>query len=463
MLAKHEVNMCEGGIFKKLIIFALPLMATNMLQLLFNFADIAVLGIAGCDVGPVGATGALINLIIGLFVGLSVGANVLVARYVGSQEKERANKVVGMSVVLALIIGACLAVVGFFCARIFLGWMDCPAKFIDDATTYMQIYFMGMPIILLYNFCSSVLRAVGDTLRPLIYLVVAGVVNVGLNFLLVYVIQLGVAGVAIATVVSQLISVTLCIITLIRSDGYSHLDKKYMRFFKDELIQMAKIGLPAGLQGCVFALSNVVIQSTVNSFGDMAVNGNTISAQFEGFIYQAMYSIGLACMAFVSQNLGAKKMDRVKRTVWQSLIIVFTVGVSIGGIVLLLGRSLAGIMTRVPEEVDYACNRLLIICTTYFFCGLMDVMSNTMRGLGKSTMAMIISLSGSCLFRIIWVNTVCVKWHTPLALYIVYPVSWILTFIIYICLYFPIIKRVEKKLALDDKNTNIDENTDNNA
>lgn len=462
-MTKHEMNMCEGGIFKKLIIFALPLMATNVLQLLFNAADVAVLGIAGFDVGPVGATGALINLIIGLFVGLSVGANVLVARYVGSGEKERANKVVGMSVILALIVGAVLTVVGFFCARTFLSWMDCPEKFIGDATTYMQIYFLGMPVILLYNFCASILRAVGDTVRPLIYLVIAGAVNVGLNFLLVYAFQLGVIGVAVATVVSQLISVILALISLIRSDGYSSLRRKYLRFFKDELVTMIKIGLPAGIQGCLFSLSNVVIQSTINSFGDVAVNGNTIAAQFDGFIYQAMNAIGLSCMAFVSQNLGAKKIDRIKRTVWLSALTVTAVGLAVGGIILLIARPVAGIMTKTPEEVQYAWDRLLITALTYFTCGLMDVMSSAMRGLGKSTLSMAVTLSGSCLFRILWVNTVCVKWHTPAALYWVYPVSWVLTFAISAVLYVPIVRRTGKKLLAESaaEKTEIAENPEN--
>lgn len=440
------MNLTEGPIFKKLIIYALPLMATNILQLLFNVADVAVLGIAGYDVGPVGSTGALINLIIGLFVGLSVGANVLVARFVGSNEMDRARKVVGMSVLLAVAVGAVLSVVGIFCARIFLGWMACPDEFLDDAARYIQIYFIGMPIVLLYNFCASIMRAVGDTVRPLIYLVVAGVVNVGLNFLLTYVFRMGVAGVAIATVVSQLVSVILAIISLLKSNGYAHLSLKNMRIFKAEFVEMIKIGLPAGLQGCVFSLSNVVIQSTINGFGTVAVNGNTIAAQFDGFIYNAMNAIALSCMSFVSQNLGAKNVRRIKRTVWISLCVVSAVGLAVCGIILLIARPIAGIMTKDQAVIDYAWNRLLILGTTYFTCGLMEVMSYTMRGLGKSTLAMIVSLSGSCLFRILWVHTVCAAVNTPDALYWVYPVSWVLTFAIFIIMYFPTIKRVSAKL-----------------
>lgn len=451
-VGRHEMDLTVGPIFKKLIVYALPLMATNILQLLFNVSDVVVLGIAGYDIGSVGATSALINLIIGLFVGLSVSDNVLVARFVGSGEKERSERVVGMSVLIAVVIGVFLAVVGFFCARIFLSWMSCPSNLIDEATLYMQIYFLGMPIILLYNFCASIMRAVGDTLRPLIYLLIAGVVNVGLNFLLTYLFRLGVTGVAVATVASQLISVTLALISIIRSKGYAHLDFKKLRIFKAEFVEMLKIGLPAGLQGCLFSLSNVIIQSTVNSFGDIAVNGNTVAAQFDGLIYNATDAISLSCMAFVSQNLGAKKVDRIKRTVWQSLLTATVVGIVAGGTVLLLLRPLASVMTDNPAEVEYAWNRALIVSTTHFICGLMYVMSNTMRGLGKSTSAMIVCLSGSCLFRILWVNTVCRFVNTPEALYWVYPVSWVLTFGIFMAMYFPVVRKLERKLSLEASN-----------
>jgi len=452
-VGKHEMDLTVGSIFKKLIIFALPLMATNILQLLFNVADVAVLGIFVEDgdnaVAAVGATGALINLIIGLFVGLSVGANVLVAKYVGSGEKERAERVVGMSMLISVLIGVVLAVIGYFCAYTFLDWMGCDPKVIDMATKYMQIYFLGMPIILLYNFCAAILRAVGDTLRPLIYLIVAGVVNVGMNVLFVVVFHKDVEGVAIATISSQAISAALAIISLIKSKGYAHLALRKMRFFKTELADMIKIGLPSGVQGCVFSLSNVVIQSTINSFGSTAMTGNTIAAQFDGFIYNAMFAVALSCMSFVSQNLGAKNIDRIRKTVKIALLDVIVVGVIVGGIILLLGRPLGSVISNDPKVVEYAWGRLLITSTTYFLCGLMDVMSNTMRGLGKTTTAMVVSISGSCLFRILWVHTLCVWFPTLSTLYWVYPVSWALTFGIYVVMYFPTMKRVERKLKLE--------------
>ena len=451
--ARFEMDMCSGPLLKKLIIYTLPLLLTNVLQLTFNMADIIVLGSLVSDdaVAAVGATGALINLIIGLFVGLSVGANVLVARCVGSGDKEKAHKIVGMSVLLGVTIGILLGIVGFFCSRYFLEWMGCDAEVIDMATKYMRIYFVGMPIILLYNFCAAILRAVGDTVRPLIYLVVGGVVNVGLNVLFVTVFHKDVEGVAIATVVSQLISAVLSVITLLKSDGYARFKWGNLRLYKAELAEMAKIGLPAGLQGCVFSLSNVVIQSTVNSFGKTVMTANTVASQLDGFIYNAMNAVSLSAMAFVSQNLGARNFDRINKTTKEALALAGVVGVVMGGMVLLLRVPLCNLFTDSQEVVQLACSRLYIIATTYFTCGLMDVMSNVMRGLGRSTTAMIVSLSGSCLFRILWIMTLCRWVHTLPMLYWVYPVSWVLTFIIFAFMYKPTLKKVRSSAIAEDE------------
>lgn len=451
--ARFEMDMCSGPLLKKLIIYTLPLLLTNVLQLTFNMADIIVLGSLVSDdaVAAVGATGALINLIIGLFVGLSVGANVLVARCVGSGDRDKAHKIVGMSVLLGVTIGILLGIVGFFCSRYFLEWMGCDVEVIDMATKYMRIYFVGMPIILLYNFCAAILRAVGDTVRPLIYLVVGGVVNVGLNVLFVAVFHKDVEGVAIATVVSQLISAVLSVITLLKSDGYARFKWGNLRFYKAELAEMAKIGLPAGLQGCVFSLSNVVIQSTVNSFGKTVMTANTVASQLDGFIYNAMNAVSLSAMAFVSQNLGARNFDRINKITKEALALAGVVGVVMGGIVLLLRVPLCNLFTDSQEVVQLACSRLYIIATTYFTCGLMDVMSNVMRGLGRSTTAMIVSLSGSCLFRILWIMTLCRWVHTLPMLYWVYPVSWVLTFIIFAFMYKPTLKKVRSAAIAEDE------------
>ena len=446
--------MCEGSIFKNLMIFALPLLAANILQLLFNAADITVLGMfvsdktrADAAVAAVGSTTALINLIIGLFVGLSVGANVIVARCVGEQNEEKSQRIVGMSMTLSLAVGIFLAVIGFFFAKTFLMWMGSPDDVIDLAASYLKIYFLGMPIMMLYNFSSAILRAVGDTLRPLIFLCVGGVVNVGFNIFFIKVVGLDVDGVAIATVISQLIAAVLTVITLLKSKGYSRFEFKNMKFKGADLLEMIKIGVPAGLQGCVFSISNVLIQSSINSFGTDTITANSIAGQLEGFVYYAMYSVSLASMSFVSQNYGAGKIDRVKKTVWIALAVSGVVGIILGWGVVLLDKELCSIISDNPVVIELASERLWIVSTTYFLCGFMDTYGNVMRGLGKSTLAMIVSLSGSCLFRIIWIYTIFTNIHTTAMLYIVYPISWLLTTLIYVVIYYPYIRKIEKKFA----------------
>ncbi len=452
-MSKHssfEMDLTEGRILPKLIKYALPLLCTNVLQLVFNAADIAVLGqfSANKDVAQaaVGNTGALINLIVGLFVGLSVGANVLIARCVGSNDEERAHRVVGTSVVISLLFGFLLMFVGVFGARTFLSWLidteKTSVEVLDLATKYVQIYFIGLPIIMLYNFNASVLRAVGDTIRPLIFLAIGGVINVGLNCYFVIVLHMDVEGVAIATVVSQAVSAVLTTIALFCSPGYAHLQFKYLRIYKDELLDMAKIGLPAGLQGCVFSLSNVVIQSTVTSFGTQVNTANTVASQIDGFIYNAQYSVALSVLAFVGQNLGAGKFDRVRKSTWVGLGAVSVVGAIVGGLVLLFETPLCSIFNDDPVIIALAHDRLFIICTTYYLCGIMDVMSNTLRGLGKSTVAMIISLTGCCGFRIFWIKVLGLC-DTYTELYWVYPASWVVTFLCFFVCYFPCFKKVQ--------------------
>ena len=454
MKKNFEMNMSEGKILGKLIIYALPLVCTNVLQLLFNAADVAVLGIFVNDdaVAAVGATGALINLIIGLFVGLSVGANVLVAKFAGEKNMDAAHKTVGTSVVVSLITGVILAFIGFFFAKTFLEWMKCDPDVLDMATKYVQIYFIGMPVMMLYNFCASILRAVGDTVRPLIFLIIGGVVNVILNIFFVAVLDKTVEGVAIATVTSQGISAILSIIVLLKSDGYGKLDLKKLKIYLPELKEMTKIGLPAGLQGCVFSISNVLIQSTINSFAKKYMTANTIASQFDGFIYNAMYAIALACLAFVSQNLGAKKIDRVRTVVRESTALVTVVGLILGGIIILFSEQLCGIMSDDEEIIKIAQLRLYIMASTYFTCGIMDVLSNCMRGLGKSMTAMIVSLSGSCLFRIVWLKTIYLLNPVIEMVYIVYPISWVLTIGVYMIMYFPTLNSVKKHIAAAQAN-----------
>lgn len=447
MLKNREMNMCEGALLKKLIIYALPLMATNVLQLLFNAADVAVLGIFKGDtpVAAVGSTGALINLIVGLFVGLSVGANVLIARCVGENNEKRARRIVGMSMLISVSIGVVLSVIGVIFAKTFLSWMDCPDGVIDLATKYLQIYFIGMPIMLLYNFCASILRAVGDTLKPLIFLLISGVVNVGLNVLFVTVFNKDVEGVAIATITSQAISAVLSIITLLKGDGFAKLELRRIKIYPKELWLMVKVGIPAGIQGCLFSLSNVLIQSSINSFGDLVVAGNSIAMQLDGFIFTSMNAISLSSLAFVSQNLGANNYERIKKTLWCAIGVVVCVGIVVSGLIMAISPFICSFIADSEIVAEYALIRIMLIGSTYFLCGIMDVLSYTLRGLGKSTLAMCLTLAGTCLLRIVYVSTILVWYKNLYVLYMVYPVSYVVSIIMFVIAYIPTMKSIKRQ------------------
>lgn len=437
---KREIDICNAPILKSMILYALPLIATNLLQLLFNAADVAVLGVfseSGDNaVAAVGATGSLIQLIINLFVGLSVGTNVLVARCAGSGETEKSQRIVGCSVVASILCGIVLLFVGFFGARTFLVWMDCDEAVLDMAVKYLKIYFLGMPIIMLYNFSTAVLRGVGDTFRPLVYLIIGGAVNVVLNIVFVLVFKKDVEGVATATVVSNAISAVFAVAALLKENGAAQLKKEHLRIYKKELGEMAKIGLPSGVQGSLFSISNVLVQSAINSFGQPVMTANTIASQYDNLTYQAMYGVSLSSTVFVSQNYGAKKFDRVKKSAYTALGLTTVIGLALGGLLALLARPLCSFMTDSEEVIGYAHTRMLIISLTYFLCGLQEVFAYSLRGLGKSMTSMFVVLGGTCIFRIVWLNTVMKVWNTLTSLYLLYPASWLLTTLIFVPIYF---------------------------
>lgn len=451
----HELNMTQGPILKKLIIYALPLIGTNLLQLLFNATDVAVLGklVGDHAVGAVGSTNSLINLMNALFIGLSAGANVVVARYVGAKDEEGSHKTIGTSVWIALISGFALLIIGLTCSRFFLQWMGTVPELLDDATTYMTIYFLGAPIMMLYNFIASILRAVGDTVRPLIYLLIGGIVNIGLNIFCILVLHLDVEGVAIATVASQLLSVILSMIALLKSKGYGKFKFKYFKLYKEQLKNIIQIGLPSGLQGVLFSLSNVLIQSNINAFdigsdNPVVVPGNTAAQQLDGLIYTVGNAIALSCMAFTSQNYGAGKVDRIKKTFWNSVLLVSVVMLAVGATLLLGADYFLQIIVSDPAVIESAKVRLSVMCLTYFMCGIMECLSFSMRALGKSLTAMIISLIGACGFRILWLNTIFLLNPTLVMLYFAYPVSWILTVAMYVFFYFRLVVKIQKNMPL---------------
>jgi len=436
--AKYEMDMTTGALLPKVLMFSLPLMLSGILQLLFNAADIIVVGKFAGDqaLAAVGSTGSLINLILNMFMGLSVGASVLVARSWGAGDFRGVQKAVHTSISVAGVAGIVVAILGLVLGRPLLIMMKNPPDVIDGATLYIIIYFLGSPFNLLYNFGAAVLRAVGDTRRPLYYLIIAGVLNVALNLLLVIVFHMGVAGVAIATVASQAVSCVLVMTCLIRTEGAIHLDLHKLRIDLPQLKDIARIGLPAGLQGSLFSISNVMIQSTVNSFGSVVVAGNTASSNLEGFVYTAMNSLYQAAITFTGQNMGAKKYARVRRSMWVCLGTVLTIGVSLGALGTLLGPTLLHLYTDSDEVIRFGMVRMRIILPLYFFCGMMDTMVGQLRGVGKSILPMLVSLTGACALRIVWIMTIFAANPTLETLYWSYPVSWTVTLLAHMTCYF---------------------------
>ena len=440
----------DQSLLKQTLFFSLPLIATGILQLLFNAADVIVVGqFAGKQaLAAVGATGALINLIISLFQGLAVGASVGVAQYYGAKDERGVYETVHTSIPVSLIAGVVLTFIGFFGTRTFLEWMDTPADVIDLAEIYMQIYFLGVTALMVYSFGASILRAVGDTRHPLIFLIIAGILNVILNLILVIVFRLGVAGVAIATTVSQTVSAVLVIVYLTKTKEMIRLDLKAMRIYPDKLKKILKIGIPSGLQGGLFSFSNVVIQSSVNSFGSEVMAGNTAAANIEGFIWISMNSFHQSALTFVGQRTGAREYDKIPKTVAVNIALVFAVGASMGALAYLLRYPLLNIyLPGETQNIEYGIQRMLVITLTYFTCGLMDVMTGVIRGLGNSIVPMLITVLGVCGIRLLWIFTVFQTYHTQFILYISYPISWIISFVTEMIAFVIIFGKMKKKLA----------------
>lgn len=439
----YEMDMTQGSILPKMLLFAVPLILSSVLQLLFNAADVIVVGqFDGANaLAAVGSTGALINLIVNVFLGLSVGTNVVVARYYGAGKVRETSDTIHTSIAVSLVGGVFLAIFGFFLSRTFLEWMGSPEEVLPLATIYTQIYFIGMPVNVLYNFGSAVLRAIGDTRRPLIYLAIAGVVNVILNLFFVIVLHMGVAGVALATIISQGISAALVFICLLRSEGVIHVDVRKLRISMPHLWEIARIGLPAGLQGVFFSISNVLIQSTVNSFGSVAMAGNSVSANIEGFIYVSMNAMHQTALTFTSQNVGARMYARLRKIALTSVLIVTAIGLTLDTVALVLREPLMRIYSEEPAVIEAGMMRLMVFATTYFLCGVMDTLCGVLRGMGAAMLPTIVSLIGSCAFRIFWIYCILPFDRTLTILYISYPVSWILTSLIHLICCFHMLRK----------------------
>ena len=445
----YEMNMCEGPLAGKMLIFTIPLMFSGILQLLFNAADTIVVGrYAGSQaLAAVGSTTSLINLLVNMFMGLSVGANILISRYYGAKREEDIRETVHTSITVAALGGVLLAVLGNTFAKPLLVLMGSPADVVDLAAIYVKIYFMGMPVIMVYNYGAAILRAIGDTKRPLYYLTIAGVVNVILNLFFVVKLEMSVAGVALATVISQCVSVALLLRCMCQMEGSCRLELKKLGIHKEKAVLLLRHGLPAGLQGSVFSFSNVLIQSSINSFGSIAMAGSSAAANIEGFIYTAMNSFQQTALCFTSQNLGGGKHDRITKVFRNSILMVSFVGIVMGCGCYLFGEELLSVYSSDPEVISYGLIRFRWIGIPYFLCGIMDALVGMLRGLGYAIVPMAVSIIGACGFRIVWIATVFARFHSLDVLFSSYGISWILTGGTHFICFMIVWGRLKKKLT----------------
>lgn len=446
---RYDMDMCNGPILKKMLMFAIPLICSSVLQLLFNAADIVVVGRFAGDnsLAAVGSNTSLINLLTNVFIGLSVGANVLTSRFYGAKQEKDLSETVHTAMLVSMISGLLLTVIGIVFAEKLLILMQAPEEVLGLAAIYLRIYFAGMPALMVYNFGSAILRSIGDTKRPLYYLTASGIINVVLNLIFVILFKMDVAGVGLATVISECISAILVFRCMMKEPSGIRLIPSKMRIHKDKLIKIMQIGLPAGFQGTVFSLSNVLIQSSINSFGATVVAGNSAAGNVEGFVYVAMNAFHQATISFTSQNMGAGKYDRINKILIRGLVSVFVVGFAMGNACVIFGDTLIGIYSSSPDVIAAGVLRLKYIATLYAICGMMDVMVGALRGIGYSVMPMIVSMIGACGLRILWLATIfqIPAYHNIQSVYVSYPVSWTLTFLAHVACFVWARKRIEKR------------------
>ena len=449
MAKSNEVDMINGKTFKKMVFFSIPIVFSGIFQLLFNTIDVIVVGrfSGSTALAAVGSTNSLINLLVSLLIGISMGISVTMGKYCGARDYKNASETLHTSMGLAIISGVILFIVGQLVSKPLLELMGTPVEVIDLSVIYMKIIFLGAPAGAIYNFGAALLRSIGDTKRPLYFLAFSGVINVILNLFFVIVLKMSVDGVAIATIIAQYVSALLLIVFLMRSSGYMNLDLKRISLKPDKVKSILKIGIPGGFQGVVFSVSNVLIQSSVNTFGHIVVAGNTAATNIEGFIYMSMNSIYQSTLSFTSQNVGARKYKRLDTILIQGIVIVTAVGLFLGLGAYFFGDFLLGIFTSDREVIQFGLNRLAIIATFYFVCGWMDVLVGSLRGMGYSMIPMFVSLTGACIFRIVWVFTIFQIYRTQASLYISYPITWTITAAAHLICYLIILK---KMLAKDD-------------
>ena len=439
--------MTQGAIFPKLLEFSVPLIFSSILQLLFNAADIVVVGRFAGDnsLAAVGSTGSLINLLVNLFMGLSIGTNVLAANYFGQKNKNKLQETVHTSMLISVISGIILTIIGVIFTTPILEFMQTPEEVLKLASIYLRIYFYGITSSMIYNFGSALLRAQGDTKRPLLILLLSGIVNIILNLIFVINFKLDVAGVAYATVISQTISAIIVVIILLTEDNDFKLNLKKLSINPHIFAKLVKIGVPAGFQGIMFSFSNIIIQSAINSFGSILIAGNSAAISLEGFVYTSMNGFSQGALTFTSQNLGAGKKDRIKKVVIISQFSIIVIGLVLGWLGILFDNQLLSIYSKSPDVINAGKIRVFVIFSTYFLCGIMDAMANSIRGCGHSLLPAIVTIFCVCFFRIFYLATFfrIPQFHSPFYIFLSYPVSWFIAWIIHLICFIVIFKKIK--------------------
>lgn len=446
MKSRYSLDMTCGPFLKKIMIFSVPLIMTGILQIAYNTADVVVVGrfVGKEALAAVGSTGSLVNLFLNVFLGLSMGSGVMVARHIGARDDGSVSECVHTSMFLSVICGFLIGLIGFFFSGDMLVLMNVPDDVLDLATLYLKVYFMGSPGLLAYNFGASIVRSTGDTKRPLLILGVSGLVNVVLNVVLIVVFKLGVEGVAIATVVSQYLSAAMVIIYLLKINNSCRLNIKNIHINKTELKQILKLGLPAGIQSSLFSVSNVIIQSSVNSFGSVAMAGIAAGSNYDSYIYTGTNAVAQTAMTFTSQNIGAKKIENIGKVYRYCLLFALSIGVVFGIIGTVFSEEIVRFFSDDAGVIQIGAERMRLVIPFFFFCSLMDVAASQIRGMGKSFEPMIVSLIGACGIRVFWVFVILPLDRTLINLYWSYPVSWMITFFAQFIMYFILKRRMIK-------------------
>jgi len=450
-MRRTDVNMLSGSITKGLLAMTIPIMIMNVMQTMFSVIDMTVLGKLANDtaVGAVGACGMLITLCTGLLIGISTGANVIVAKHIGEGDRQKTEDAVGTALLFAVLGGFVLLIIGVSCAETFLRWTNCPEDLLPQAVKYFRIYFWGVPIIMLYNFSASILRAAGDTRRPMYFLIMGGIIKILLNFFCITVLNLTVEGVALATVASNAIAGGLALFVLLRIDDKFHITLKSIKINMTELKSILFVGVPTGLQSALYSFANVIITTAVNNFGADATTGIAIANQFDGILYQISCAPSLATIPYVAQNIGAGNIKRAKQTVLKATFITIAFGASFGALSAIFSRQLSSLMSTTPEVIKFSQQKMMIISSTYFICGINEIMGGALKGMGKPIIPTVATLLFMCVIRFFWVYLLFPLCPNLTFLYLVWPVGWILSIITLLFAFFPTVKKLETNNGLE--------------